>query len=389
MQTDGSGNTSWATVTASPGGSSGQIQFNGSSTFAGDSNLNWDNSNKRLGVGTASPASAVSVNGSVQVGTDAAACTATNKGSIRYNNTTSVLEFCNGTGWNLIQAAACSDATPNAFAFSNQANATVSSLYTSDIQQLTGINCAVPVQISGQGSPQYQICSDSSCTTVIQGWTSSPSSISNNQYLQTRLTTDTVGGAMFQATIIVGSGASVWSVTNAGGDCTGSPSIGTVCADGTLYAGLSPDGNNKMFTTRCDLGQTWDGTNCTGSRTSLQWNNGTGNWTTTGYSSNATGKSNSAGIAALVDAGSPHMAAQTCESLNLNGKTDWYLPALQELNVLYTSKAVIRNFDTSGAVYWSSTESNNNTLASNERFSDGYQASYSKLNAYLVRCVRR
>jgi hypothetical protein len=37
-------------------GSTGQIQFNnGSNAFAADSNLTWDNTNKRLGIGTASP----------------------------------------------------------------------------------------------------------------------------------------------------------------------------------------------------------------------------------------------------------------------------------------------------------------------------------------------
>jgi len=389
LQTDGSGNTSWATISATPGGSNGQIQFNGSSSFSGDSNLNWDNTNKRLGVGTASPQAAVSVNGSVQVGADAASCAAANKGSIRYNNTTNVLEFCNGTAWNLVQAAACTDATPNTISFNNEANATTSTLYSSNILQVTGINCSVPVTISGTGgSPQYRICSDSGCSSVVQDWTSGPSSITTNQYLQTRLTTDIAGGATFQATIIVGSGATVWSVTNAGGDCTGSPAIGTVCADGTIYAGLSPDGNNKMFTTRCDIGQTWDGVNCTGSRTSLQWNNGTSNWTTTGYTSNVTGKTNSAGIAALTDAGSPHQAAQNCENLNINGKTDWYLPSLQELNVLYNNKGVIRNFETTGSTYWSSTESNSYG-AWLERFSDGYQDTSNKNDSRLVRCVRR
>lgn len=35
---------------------------------------------------------------------DAASCTDLNKGSIRYNNTTNALEFCNGLSWNLLQA---------------------------------------------------------------------------------------------------------------------------------------------------------------------------------------------------------------------------------------------------------------------------------------------
>lgn len=40
----------------SPGGSNKQVQFNNSGSFAGDSNLNWDNTNKRLGIGTSTPA---------------------------------------------------------------------------------------------------------------------------------------------------------------------------------------------------------------------------------------------------------------------------------------------------------------------------------------------
>ena len=52
------------TATAAPAGSTGQVQFNsGSSTLAADSNLTWDNTNKRLGIGTATPATTLDVNG--------------------------------------------------------------------------------------------------------------------------------------------------------------------------------------------------------------------------------------------------------------------------------------------------------------------------------------
>jgi len=53
------------TVVASsvPGGSSGHVQYNTGSAFGGSSNLYWDNSNTRLGVGTASPANTLSVAG--------------------------------------------------------------------------------------------------------------------------------------------------------------------------------------------------------------------------------------------------------------------------------------------------------------------------------------
>ena len=376
------------TITFSSAGANSQVQFNSSGSLGADSNFVWDNTNKRVGIGTAAPAESLEVVGAVKVGTTANACTTTNKGSIRYNNTSSVLEFCNGTSWNLVQAAACTSATPGVFSFTDEANATTSTLYTSNVVQITGINCTVPVTISGPGSPQYQICADAACGTVVQGWTSSPSSITNNQYIQTRQTTDTVGGSTFKATVIVGSGATVWNVTTTGSCAGGSPAIGTVCADGTVYAGLSPDTGTAMYAQRCDLGQTWNGVSCTGSRSSLNWNNGTGNWTMTGFSGSITGKSNSAGIAALSDAGSPHEAAKNCENLSENGYTDWYLPALAELNVLYSNKGVIKNFDLTGNWYWSSTE-NGSPYAWRERFSDGSQYNPAKNVIHFVRCVRR
>lgn len=53
---------------------------------------------------------------------------------------------------------------------------------------------------------------------------------------------------------------------------------------------------------------------------------------TTGFTSEIDGPTNSAGISAL---GSTYEAARFCENLNTGGFTDWYLPATNELNTLY------------------------------------------------------
>jgi hypothetical protein len=49
----------WSTFLANgagvPGGSTGHVQFNNAGVFAGDVGLFWDNTNKRLGIGTATP----------------------------------------------------------------------------------------------------------------------------------------------------------------------------------------------------------------------------------------------------------------------------------------------------------------------------------------------
>ncbi|MBL7669720.1 MAG: hypothetical protein JNM39_04485 [Bdellovibrionaceae bacterium] len=175
----------------------------------------------------------------------------------------------------------------------------------------------------------------------------------------------------FSLPAIDGAGMAIWTAATLG-DCTGTRAIGTVCADGTVYAGLSPDaGGVQMFTARCDFDQTWNGTTCTGSRMPRTWNNGTTNWTTTGFASLFTGKANSAGLSALVDAGSTHYAARGCEDLDEGGHTDWYLPALNEFNVLHVNKTTIRRFDTTGTRYWTSSELNN-SIGLGIQFSTGY-----------------
>lgn len=371
-------------------GNGGNVEINGGvkAGTGNDGNVILAGSRGNVGVGSAAPATKLEVAGEVKVSETGLSCSAATKGSIRYNNTTSTLEYCNSSSWVSVQTAACSDATPNVFTFADQANVVISTLTTSDIIQISGINCNVPVSISGLGTPAFRTCSDSGCSSVLQDWTTGTSSISTGQYIQVRQTSDSAGGAIDQITVIVGSSASVWSVATAGGDCTGSPAVGTICADGTIYAGLTPDGSVKMYTTRCDYGQTWNGSNCTGTRLAQNWNNGTSNWTTTGYTNGNTGKANSAGLFALADAGAPYAAASACENLNENGKTDWYLPALNELHMLYVGKGAIKNFNTSGSVYWSATEHGNST-ASYERFSDGFQYFDNKNNAFILRCIRR
>lgn len=391
--TDGSGNITTSAVTPTElgylTGATSNIQ-NQLNTLSGSalwvktgSDVSY--SAGKVGVGVTTPAEAFEVNGAVKVGTTASTCTNTNRGSIRYNTTSNVLEFCNGTGWNLVQAAACSDPTPNVISFTDEANASINTLYTSDIVQVSGINCTIPVTISGSGSPEYRICSDAGCAGVVQGWTTAPSSIVTGQYLQTRLTTDNVGGSTYKSTIIVGSAATVWSVTTTG-DCTASPAIGTICADGSVYAGLSPDGNVKMFATRCDAGQSWNGSSCTGSRLIPSWNNGT-TPTETYIRNNNTGESNTTSLVNLADAGAPYNAAQYCDTLTIHGQSDWYLPSPNEAGVLYTSKNLIKYFDTN--FYWTSMEADQWT-AVYISFNDGIFGSwYHKTNGFYVRCVRK
>ncbi len=86
---------------------------------------------------------------------------------------------------------------------------------TSDILQVTGLSCATAISISGTGTPQYRICSDAACSSEVQTWGSAAATISNNQYMQLRLTSIASGGSVRSATIDVSGVAGLWSVTNA------------------------------------------------------------------------------------------------------------------------------------------------------------------------------
>jgi hypothetical protein len=159
---------------------------------------------------------------------------------------------------------------------------------------------------------------------------------------------------------------------------------GWVCTDGSVYAGLSPDGNKYMYVTRCDLGQSWDGSACSGTRSTPDW----GPWYVgTTATSAVTGKSNSAALAAQ-DPG--FRAAKACEDLSENGHTDWYLPSKNELvTVVYANRVAIGNFLTAGELYWESTDYGY-IWAWTTSFADSrVDNQNTRNNPHQVRCARR
>ena len=169
------------------------------------------------------------------------------------------------------------------------------------------------------------------------------------------------------------------------------PAIGDVCPDGSVYAGLSPDGNVRMYTTPND------GPN-------LPWNNGNwGDYTTTGATSDISGASNTAAIVAT-DSDSvtpgiqPHQAAQYCNDLTAHSHNDWYLPARDEIIVLGDGQADIGGFQGGGVYpashYNISTEAHENyTYPLHFWGIDNGDISptgaYSKGETLIVRCVRK
>lgn len=152
----------------------------------------------------------------------------------------------------------------------------------------------------------------------------------------------------------------------------------------------------------------------------FQWK--TSNTSTAGTGSVIAGPTNSSNMNNAL-----HPAAQFCESLSINGFGDWYMPAKNELEVLYYNlkpTAILNDinsgsnlnavpsrasnyttgtppqtsvvlFQSGGseafdaAVYWSSTEASSTTAWSQD-FDNGQQRTDAvKLNTLSVRAVRR
>jgi hypothetical protein len=148
--------------------------------------------------------------------------------------------------------------------------------------------------------------------------------------------------------------------------------VGERC--GTItFVGVS--GVNRIYTTLFDLGR-------------FKWNNGTANYTVTGATSSSDGLANTntlIGLSNPPDAGAPYAAATACRSLG----PKWYLPALDELNLLYANREIVGGFQTKqNSRYWSSTEVNANATR-DMFFGTGQQVSLSKSLSPFVRCVRR
>lgn len=161
--------------------------------------------------------------------------------------------------------------------------------------------------------------------------------------------------------------------------CDNAPAPGQICADGSVYAGQSPDGNAPMFTTPADGG-------------AFTWNSGTNDWTLVNITDFTDGDGNTATLVSTdsdnVMAGNQmHSAAFFCSNLNAFGHTDWYLPAVDELMVFYDNKSAIGGF--ASGVYWSSTEGYHLSNAYRIDFSDGNNDQWNKNYSMQIRCARK
>jgi hypothetical protein len=192
------------------------------------------------------------------------------------------------------------------------------------------------------------------------------------------------GDPQFTATNIA-DGVNVLGVTGTltagGGGCTAPvscPNVGDLCSDGSLFAGF----------------MLYDGDSCEGLYVTNNNQSTSSQWRSSGSGDNidpddqVDGQANHANRTGTL---SNFPAFNLCESNTYHGKTDWYLPAREELYLLWRNQDAINanaagDFTVDG--YWSSTEVDA-TYAAPMVFGDGDPYYNTKTTSNDVRCVRR
>lgn len=167
---------------------------------------------------------------------DQATCDWPNKGTIKYVTGTNTWKFCDGTGWqDFLPGATTCGVYSSGLMFTDQVAVATSTVINSNTIQVDTDSCAATISISGGGSSEFRTCSDAACTTVLQNWTSSNTTISDGQYIQLRQTSSASANTRLEAEVIIGTVLDRWSVKTA-------PSGYTVFVSSVSYNGLSLDG---------------------------------------------------------------------------------------------------------------------------------------------------
>ena len=297
-------------------------------------------------------------------------------GDMKYNADYAAPQYCDGAAWQAMGGSVAQ------LKFTDQTDVNPSITITSNTVTLVS-HFSNATATCGAGCTAISINGGAFVGGPVTG-------VEGGDTIAIRQTSSSDGYTATTAIVTVGTTTSdTWSVMT--GCYNNTSEIGCLQADGTVYAGLSPDGNVPMYAMPCDLGMTGTHNNCTGTRTTYKW--GT-YMMATDVTSVVAGESNTATLIAVwgsyddgYSVGVP--AAQACADQTYGGHSDWYLPAKNELGLFWTgSPAAIGGLDISGSYYSTSSESSHLETWF-RRFSDGYQNDNFKFNAYIVRCVRK
>jgi hypothetical protein len=121
----------------------------------------------------------------------------------------------------------------------------------------------------------------------------------------------------------------------------------------------------------------------------IQWHNENYIPTNAWETSAGTGRRNTSVI--ISAQGTGRYAAELCAGLALNGYNDWFLPGIDELDLLYQNRNILGGFS---GTYWSSSEYRNkynvraHMFALSKDFNSGICSVDTKRTEHKVRAVR-
>ena len=210
------------------------------------------------------------------------------------------------------------------------------------------------IAVSGEGDPEVSVAGGpfGATGTILDGQTFVVRMQSAPGFAETRTATVTIGGV-----------SSEFTVTTAANCETGLP--GTLCSDGTIYAGLTGTGARFYLRT----------SNLT---SSFQWK--TGATLTAGASSQTDGFSNTGFM--MVEAAS-HPAASACTALG----PGWFLPAETELSTAFTNLSGVSAAGLTNVIHATSTQVDA-TLYRTINLSTGALDTRTKTSSSGIRCAR-
>lgn len=164
-----------------PGGSSGNVQFNNSGAFGGDNNLFWDNTAKKLGIGTTTPAAFTEIKGNSGTGFPHLMLTETESDYARMGfwNTAYPTKIWHVAG---LGAAADADARFNVWYWNGTAGTDILSVTGTGRLNITGIT---------ESNHQVDILGGNSNTYLM--WHNNSSTYADNRGLLAGLRNDGVG----------------------------------------------------------------------------------------------------------------------------------------------------------------------------------------------------
>ena len=168
-----------------------------------------------MAAGAGAQQSASFSDGGTTVGYDSRTCNGTIEGTLRYNSSTSCVEYCQGTAWTCPSSGggSCGAFT---YSFVDQVDVAKNVVATSNITKINTNSCTgAAVTVSGAGTPEYRICNTSNCSSVDHTWTTAAGVIDDDQYLQVRVTSANTESTLRTVTLSVGGSLELWNVTTA------------------------------------------------------------------------------------------------------------------------------------------------------------------------------